>query len=1016
MAVYRVLYVDDEPGLLEIGKIFLEQGGQFTVDTVDSAPEALALLEKTKYDAIIADYQMPGMNGIAFLKKVRISGNTIPFILFTGRGREEIVIQALNEGADFYLQKGGDPMPQFAELSHKVRQAIQKRMAEALLLESQKQLRTVVDSIQVGIVIIDAATHCILSANPKAVAMIGEDPDKIIGHVCHRFICPAQNGSCPVTDLGQQVDLSERVLLDVNGNAIPILKSVVPSVFDGKEVLIESFFDIGGQEQSKNTFPTLIRSMVGGTGIDSLNTITTTISRWLGADIALILEIMEDRKTCQLLSLQPWSGAVPPDPIPLENSPCGLAAERGFFYCPDNFTAKFPRFRTPSGLEPQSYVGTALRDSAGQVIGTLCIFSARPIAAPPQMREILEIIGIKAAAEIEHRKAQRALRESEEKYRELVENANCIILKWDKRGNITFFNEFAQRFFGYLEKEIIGKSVMGTIVPETESGSGRNLQHMIEEIIRDPENHIFNENENITRDGRRVWIRWQNKPLFDKDGEFIGQLCIGNDNTERKKAQEALARSEELYRILAEESPDQIVIYDRDTRIQYVNSAAMALLQLPRDRIIGNPVMDVFPPGISGALDGALKTVFETGRSSRGEDVIQSGNREVWIDTNLVPLTDKAGNITSVLGISHDITGSKNTEDALRKSRHQLAEAMDIAALANWEFDAATGLFTFDDRFYALYGTTAKREGGMQMSPETYTRKFIHPDDQYLIRQEVEKALKTTDPAYQSLVEHRILRRDGAIRHIIVHIRVNMDAEGRVTGTHGANQDITDRKIAEEAFRQANKKLNLLSSITRHDINNQLLSLEGFVGLLQQQVPGSSTEKYFTRIGEAGKNIFDMIQFTKEYEKIGTEAPVWQEVTAVINTGVKGILPGQVILKNTLPARMEVFADPMLEKVFFNLLDNAVRHGGHVTEIRISSRNSGSNLDIVWEDNGIGVPARDKDRIFEQGFGKNTGLGMFLTREILSLTGITITETGEPGKGARFEILVPMGMYRVDGA
>ena len=102
-----ILYVDDEPGLLEIGKIFLERSGQFSVDTSTSALAALAMLDAKKYDAIISDYQMPEMDGIRFLKKIRASGNTLPFIILTGRGREEIVIQALNEGATFYLQKGG---------------------------------------------------------------------------------------------------------------------------------------------------------------------------------------------------------------------------------------------------------------------------------------------------------------------------------------------------------------------------------------------------------------------------------------------------------------------------------------------------------------------------------------------------------------------------------------------------------------------------------------------------------------------------------------------------------------------------------------------------------------------------------------------------------------------------------------------------------------------------------------------------------------------------------------------
>ena len=137
--MFTILYVDDDPGLLDVGKLFLEQGGQFSVKTVTSATQAFELLHTDHYDAIISDYQMPEMDGIEFLKRVRASGNTVPFIIFTGRGREEIVIQALNEGADFYLQKGGEPLSQFAELSHKVRQAVQQRMAEASIRDHERR-------------------------------------------------------------------------------------------------------------------------------------------------------------------------------------------------------------------------------------------------------------------------------------------------------------------------------------------------------------------------------------------------------------------------------------------------------------------------------------------------------------------------------------------------------------------------------------------------------------------------------------------------------------------------------------------------------------------------------------------------------------------------------------------------------------------------------------------------------------------------------------------------------------
>jgi signal transduction histidine kinase len=156
-----------------------------------------------------------------------------------------------------------------------------------------------------------------------------------------------------------------------------------------------------------------------------------------------------------------------------------------------------------------------------------------------------------------------------------------------------------------------------------------------------------------------------------------------------------------------------------------------------------------------------------------------------------------------------------------------------------------------------------------------------------------------------------------------------------------------------------------------------------------------------------------MVGFTQEYEEIGAGAPVWQDLTTVVNTAGKRIIPGQINVKNDLPAGTKVFADPMLEKVFSNLLDNAVRHGQRVTEIRVSSHLVGEDLVVVWEDNGVGIAADKKELIFERGFGKNTGLGMFLVREILSLTDITITVTGEPGKGARFEIVVPKRQYRL---
>lgn len=136
------------------------------------------------------------------------------------------------------------------------------------------------------------------------------------------------------------------------------------------------------------------------------------------------------------------------------------------------------------------------------------------------------------------------LRKAVAKHRNQLGVPVRIILKWDKTGKITYFNESGHRFFGFAHDEIIGKPLIGTIVPDKESGSERDLEYMIKNILTHPENHTANENENITKDGTRVWIRWSNKPIYDEKGEFIGMFSIGTDMTENKAEEESIFQAD----------------------------------------------------------------------------------------------------------------------------------------------------------------------------------------------------------------------------------------------------------------------------------------------------------------------------------------------------------------------------------------------------------------------------------------------------------------------------------------
>jgi signal transduction histidine kinase len=258
-------------------------------------------------------------------------------------------------------------------------------------------------------------------------------------------------------------------------------------------------------------------------------------------------------------------------------------------------------------------------------------------------------------------------------------------------------------------------------------------------------------------------------------------------------------------------------------------------------------------------------------------------------------------------------------------------------------------------------------------------------------------------------VEYRVRHKNGTWQWHISTGSPIRDASGIIVAFLGTCHDITEQKRIESALHMANRQLNLLTGITRHDIRNQIFALKGYLELSKQTLgDATKTSEFIVKKERAAEAIERQIAFTEEYQDLGTVGPRWIVLDHIIPHSQ---VPARITLRSDLNG-IRVFADPMLEKVFSNLLDNSLRHGGRVTVIGVSSYTSDGDLVIVWEDNGIGIPADEKERIFERGFGKNTGFGMFLVREILSLTGISIRESGEPGAGARFEIVVSEGAYR----
>ena len=279
--------------------------------------------------------------------------------------------------------------------------------------------------------------------------------------------------------------------------------------------------------------------------------------------------------------------------------------------------------------------------------------------------------------------------------------------------------------------------------------------------------------------------------------------------------------------------------------------------------------------------------------------------------------------------------------------------------------------------------------------------------------QDPERYLKTLPsvPFDSDQITHIILElRDGKIYEINAYPEI---LAKKVVGRVWNFRDITDQKNAEDALKNANNKLVLLSSITRHDILNQLTALNNYHHLAQEKTDDPIITGYLEKMHKSLNVIQLQIEFTSDYQDMGIKKPVWHTIDTIFRNASGSFVSNNVTFVSEVPQMVEVFADPLLERAFYNLIDNSIRHGEGVSEIRVTTQESGGNLLIWYSDNGCGIPDDQKEKIFDKGFGKHTGLGMFLIREILGITGITIRENGIFGKGALFEIQVPAGKFRI---
>ncbi|GEM_PF-2360182 len=855
-----VLLVDDEPQLLELTKLFLEKTGDISVDPTQSADDASRKMNQRVYDAVVCDYQMPSMDGLEFLKALRNQKNDIPFVLFTGKGREDVAIEALNSGADFYLQKGGEPNAQFAELANMLRSAVSSRRAERDLARKEELFRLLAENSR------DLVYRYELIPE-RRFEYVSPSATRIVGYT------PEEHYANP--ELGIELVLPE-----------------------DRHILMAMM-----RNDSDFSRPAIVR--------------------WRTKDGRII-----------------W---------------------------------------TEQRIVP-------IRDKVGRVVA-------------------IEGTAIDITKRVE---AEEELRRSEAEYRMLVMTTPCLICTINPDGSIAFVNDYVHEIAGYNQRELIGRNWWEVFYPG-------HLRAQVDALTKEFAKGDVSgyEMTMMDKDGALKILLWNSFNSWAEDGETIALINFaGVDVTARKAAENALRESGAFNRAVLDSLDANIAVLDGSGKIIAVNKswlvfagqndADLSRIGVGADYLAVCDSAAARGDAVSTQVADAIRSVMKGASSSFSlEYPCDSPDEKRWFILQVSPLPKRRGSAV----VSHiDITVRKLMEEALRASEAHYRSIFETTGSAMVIIDGQSTIALINSEFERLSGySKAEIQGKMKWT------SFVEKAD--LKRLEEYHAARLKDPeTAPRTYQFRAMDRFGSEKSLLANAAVVPGT----TRTIVSLVDETERRYYEDAMQQVSKKMDLLARITRHDILNQLAVLYGYLELAEERVADKNISPLLAKARMASESIKRHLEFARDYQNMGTKRPQWVDIQAACRRAATNMELKDVKIIAEMGG-VEVFSDPMLEKVFYNLIDNSIKHGEKASRLSFGFSVGSGGMRLIYEDDGVGIPEEDKEAIFDRSAGDREGrrgYGLYLAREILGITGITLTETGKHGDGARFEMLVPRGKYR----
>jgi PAS domain S-box-containing protein len=605
-----------------------------------------------------------------------------------------------------------------------------------------------------------------------------------------------------------------------------------------------------------------------------------------------------------------------------------------------------------------------------------------------------------------------ALRASERKYRTIFENSSIPTILIEKDAKISLTNNRFRQLIGFSQKEIEGKKKWTEFVAP---GMVDKITDFLAGCRTKTEQAPSQFSLSLVDRKKQSRYVSLNAAGIPGTRRFILSFVESTSDPQRdnESGYENLHMTGVIYNI-----PEPTFAIDRNGRITAWNRAIEELTGILAADILKKDSHEYAIPFFGERRSMIIDLIFAsdpeiekmgyreilwTGNTLSAETLVITPDGKSKIIREIAsPVFNKSGDFDGAIESITDFTGLKQREIALQDTESEYMAILENTASAIAIIEEDATISYINPEFEKIIGYVRDEVEGKKKWTEFVAPKELDRMKNY----EYECRINPKNAIVSN--EFRFIRFDGQLRYGSLTMTPIPDTGRLILSL----VDISDKVQEEDALQRANKKLNTFSCITRHEILNHLTVVKGYIELSREQVRDPAfLLRSFDKELAAANAIQNLITFTRDYQNIGIQPPEWYNLNRLITTAAASVRLGSVVL-SVDTERVEIYADHLLEKVFFHLIDNAVRYGRKIKNLRFFCEESFEELLVICEDDGIGIPPDAKEKVFNRQFFQNTGLDMYLSRQVLSITDISIRETGTYGGGARFEIRVPKGAYR----